>query len=131
MAGYLVDTDWIIQYLNRDAAIRERLDACRDEGLFVRAVSVAELIDGAYGATGPQQGLDRVRDFLQGAQVLSVEQATAEIFGRERQRLQKAGYTIGDLDLFIAATSLQHDLTLLTNNRRHFEMVEGLRIESI
>jgi predicted nucleic acid-binding protein len=24
----------------------------------------------------------------------------------------------------------QHDLTLLTNNRRHFENIEGLRIES-
>jgi hypothetical protein len=28
------------------------------------------------------------------------------------------------------ATALQHDLTLLTNNRRHFKLVEGLRLES-
>jgi predicted nucleic acid-binding protein len=26
---------------------------------------------------------------------------------------------------------LRHDLTLLTNNRRHFENIEGLRIESL
>jgi predicted nucleic acid-binding protein len=26
---------------------------------------------------------------------------------------------------------LQHDLTLLTSNRRHFENIEGLRIESL
>jgi predicted nucleic acid-binding protein len=28
-------------------------------------------------------------------------------------------------------TARQHDLTLLTNNRRHFENIEGLRIESL
>jgi hypothetical protein len=53
------------------------------------------------------------------------------IFGRERGRLRAAGLTIGDFDLLIAATALQYDLTLLTNNRRHFERVEGLRIESV
>ena len=37
----------------------------------------------------------------------------------------------GDFDLFIAATGLHYGLTLLTNNRRHFERVEGLQIESI
>lgn len=30
----------------------------------------------------------------------------------------------------IGATALHHDLTLLTNNRRDFERVEGLTIES-
>ncbi len=38
---------------------------------------------------------------------------------------------IGDADLFIAATALQQGVTLLTNNRRHFERVTGLRMESI
>jgi predicted nucleic acid-binding protein len=31
----------------------------------------------------------------------------------------------------IAATALQYNLTLLSNNRRHFERIEGLRIESV
>jgi predicted nucleic acid-binding protein len=31
----------------------------------------------------------------------------------------------------IGATALQHDLTLLTNNRRHFESIAGLQIESL
>jgi tRNA(fMet)-specific endonuclease VapC len=35
------------------------------------------------------------------------------------------------MDLMIAATALQYDLTLLTNNRRHFDRVDGLQIESI
>ena len=38
---------------------------------------------------------------------------------------------IPDLDLLIAATALQHDLTLLTNKRRHFDRISGLRTESM
>ena len=46
---------------------------------------------------------------------------------RERGRLRR---TVADFDLLIGATALRHDLTLLTNNRRHFELNTGLRIES-
>jgi predicted nucleic acid-binding protein len=33
--------------------------------------------------------------------------------------------------LLIASTCLYYDLALLTNNRRHYEVVEGLNILSI
>jgi predicted nucleic acid-binding protein len=44
--------------------------------------------------------------------------------------LRVQGKRIGDFDLMIGVTARQHDLTLLTNNRRHFENIEDLRIES-
>ena len=36
-----------------------------------------------------------------------------------------------DFDLVIGVTACQHDLTLLANNRRHFENIQGLQIESL
>jgi tRNA(fMet)-specific endonuclease VapC len=59
------------------------------------------------------------------------DEETCKIFGRERGRLRTIGQRIGDMDLMIAATALQYDLTLLSNNRRHFDRIDGLRIESI
>jgi predicted nucleic acid-binding protein len=53
------------------------------------------------------------------------------IFGRERGRHRQQGRTIGDFDLLIAATCLRHQLEICTNNRRHFEAVEGLSIVGI
>ena len=41
------------------------------------------------------------------------------------------GRPIGDMDLLIAATALRHELTLLTNNRRHFNRIPSLALESI
>ncbi len=60
-----------------------------------------------------------------------LDERTCQIFGKERGRLRATGLMIGDCDLLIGATALRHDLTLLTNNRRHFERTEGLRIESL
>ncbi len=42
-----------------------------------------------------------------------------------------AGMMIGDFDLLMGATALQYDLTLLSNNRQHFERIEGLRLVSM
>jgi tRNA(fMet)-specific endonuclease VapC len=44
--------------------------------------------------------------------------------------MRKRGKTIGDFDLLIAATALHHNLTLLTNNRKHFMGIAGLEMES-
>jgi predicted nucleic acid-binding protein len=53
------------------------------------------------------------------------------LFAKERGRLRAAGSLIGDFDLLIGVTAIQNDLTLLTNNRRHFERINGLNIESL
>jgi tRNA(fMet)-specific endonuclease VapC len=63
--------------------------------------------------------------------ILNIDEETCKIFGKERGRLRAAGLMIGDCDLLIGATALRHNLTLLTNNRRHFERIEGLRLEAV
>ena len=55
---------------------------------------------------------------------------SARIFACERGRLKEAGTPIGDLDLVIGSTALRHGVTLLTNNRRHFERLSELNILS-
>ena len=63
--------------------------------------------------------------------VLGLKEEICQIFGRERGKLRKHGNIIGDFDLLIASTCLYYNLTLLTNNVRHFERVEGLLITSL
>ena len=53
------------------------------------------------------------------------------MFGRERGRLRAEGKTVGDFDRLIAAGALRYGLTLLSNNRRHFESIEKLQIVSV
>ena len=95
-------------------------------------VSLAELYEGVYYSRDHLQSEEVLKNFLNPElQILGIDEETCQIFGRARGRLRQQGQNIGDMDLFIAATSLQHNLTLLSNNRRHFELVEGLEIISI
>lgn len=125
---HLLDTDWIIQYLNGTPGVVSRVDALRADGLALSVVALAELYEGVYYSRDPHRSEQELRAFLSGLAVLGLDVETCQRFGRERGRLRAAGKTVGDFDLLIGATALRHDLTLCTNNRRHFEVIDGLRL---
>jgi predicted nucleic acid-binding protein len=63
--------------------------------------------------------------------VLSIDQDICKIFGKEKNKLRKQGNIIGDFDLIIAFICLRHNITLLTNNKNHFERIDSLKIVSL
>ena len=128
---YLIDTDWVIHYLNGHERIIQRLDELEEAGLGLSVVSLAELYEGIYYSTDPEGNEGDLDAFLQGVVVVGIDEGTCRTFGKERGRLRAAGKHIGDFDLMIGATALQHHLTLLSNNRRHFELIEGLQLASL
>jgi len=42
--------------------------------------------------------------------------------------LHKQGLLCGDADILIAATALEHNLTIVTRNEKHFARIPGLKI---
>jgi len=128
---YLIDTDWAIHYLNGQRGIVDRLSYLREEGLAISVISLAELYEGVYYSTDPLSDERALDDFLSGVTILGVEEEVCKVFGRERGKLRQRKNLIGDFDLLIASTGLYYDLTLLSNNRRHYEMVEELKILSL
>ncbi len=128
---HLIDTDWVAHYFKGRPNIVARLHDLRGQGLGISVVTLAELYDGVYGARDPE-AKERVLDkFLEWVTVVGLDAETAKMFGKERHRLRRAGNSIPDIDLLIGVTAAQHDLILLTNNRRHFERIEGIHIESL
>ena len=127
---YLVDTDWIIHYLNGHHAIVSRLKTLSDQGCAVSVVSLAELYEGVYYSSNPTGNAQALSDFLLGVTMLGIDTATCKIFGQHRGRLRATGKILGDFDLLIGSTALRHELTVLTNNRRHFSLIDGLVLES-
>jgi tRNA(fMet)-specific endonuclease VapC len=128
---YLVDTDWVIRHLNRKEQFTEKLKEFRPMGVGISIVSVAELYEGVYYSRDPVNSLSGLKRFLSWISVLGLDEEACKIFGQERGRLRQQGMMIADLDLLIASTCVRHDLTLLSNNRSHFERVNGLTIFSL
>ena len=131
MMQYLVDTDWAIDHLHGVSRVVRRLDALASDGLGLSIVSLAELYDGVFGSATSQRDEQMLRSFLDTVEVVPMDESICRIFAEERGRLRAAGNLIGDFDLLIGATAVRHDLTLLTNNRRHFERIPNLRIISV
>ena len=126
---YLVDTDWAIDYMNGISQVVERFDELLPDGIGLSIISLAELYDGVFGAEDRQRAEQGLQDFLDAVdKIVPLADPVCRIFAMERIRLRTAGNRLDDLDLLIGSTAIHHGLTLLTNNRRHFERMEGLNI---
>ena len=128
---YLVDSDWAIDHLHGVRRVVSRLNELAGDGLGLSVISLAELYQGVFYSRNPQSDERALQNFLKAVPVVYVDDEICRIFARERGRLKAAGNIIGDFDLMIGSTALRHNLTLLTNNRRHFERIRGLNIISM
>lgn len=129
--SFLIDTDWVIDHFNGRTSVTQRLEQLREEGLALSMISVAELWEGVFFSRDPKRSQAMLEQFLSGVVILALDEESCKQFGHLRGSLRQRGKRFGDFDLLIAASALCHNLTLLTNNRRHFENIEGLRMESL
>jgi tRNA(fMet)-specific endonuclease VapC len=125
---YLVDTDWIIDGLAKKQTSLSTLNQLSSTGLAVSVISLAELLEGAYLFPDPAHELKRYHQFVSGYTIIRVTEAIASRFAHLRALLRQQGNLIPDVDLFIAATALTHDLTLLTRNTKYFKRIADLRL---
>jgi tRNA(fMet)-specific endonuclease VapC len=112
----------------RDLSLARKL-----EGLVgkcaISDLSILELYAGAHRYDHPNKRISLIEDFVSRLTVLPFDTVAARIAGPIRYNLLSAGQMIGAYDLLIAATALSKNLTLVTNNIREFERVEGLKVE--
>ena len=122
--SFLVD----IERQNDEALKKLRELADRGEVIFITSVSVAECYRGAYGSRDGAKALKDTKELLELFAVLSLDYESAKTWG-ELSESMKSG-SIGDRDLFIASIALVNEQSLLTRNKKHFERVPGLVVES-
>jgi tRNA(fMet)-specific endonuclease VapC len=124
----LVDADWLIDAAIGRPRAQRTLYRLSDEGLAVSIIAVAEVYEGAFGTPDPHATLAGLREFLSDFAILPLTDPIAEHFARLRAALRQHGHLIPDMDLFIAATALEHDLALITRNLRHFARIPALKL---
>jgi tRNA(fMet)-specific endonuclease VapC len=96
--------------------------------LCMSSITLAELFHGAEKSAKPDHNLRLIEDFVSRLFILDYGSKAASHYGDIRSDLERKGTTIGVNDLHIAGHARSEGLTLVTNNLREFERVEGLRL---
>ena len=120
---YLVDTDVLIDVSRNNEAAIDFLDQL-DDSWSMSIITALELIVGA-------RNKKEVTQIDQLVAVYSAIPLTTEIgnssYGLLRQFAKSHGLRV--FDSLIAATAIEENLTLLSKNKKHFQMISNLNLE--
>ena len=125
---YLLDTDTIIFNLKGSLAVRKNLLLHINDPIKVSVITLMELYYGAYKSQKVTGNLAKIKTIEQSLEIIPVRIESVEIFGMLKSKLEKSGSRLDDFDLIIAACAMAHNLTLVTNNEKHFQRIEGLKL---
>ncbi len=125
---YLLDTDIIIYSLKSHDRVVENFRKFADAPKSISVITYGELVYGARKSQHVEKNLAKILRIGELFPILPVSQIIMDTFGSLKASLEKAGQTIDDMDLLIAATAITHNLILVTNNSRHFSKIAGLEI---
>ena len=125
----MLDTD-IVSYVLRGFGRAADAVASRDPAeLCISAIALAELRYGAERRASAKLTRD-LGDITRIIAVVPFDASCATQYGRVTSELAFRGTPIGQMDSMIAAHALTLDLTLVTNNLKHFSRVANLRLEN-
>jgi len=130
---YLFDTD-ILSFIAkkyRPESLMARLARTPRASQYTSAVNVAEIYYGLLRVDSRESLLRLFEDqVFPRLTVLPFDQESATIYGRLKAGLERKGRPRFEPDLQIAAIALQHHLTVITGNVRHFAGIPGLKVEN-
>jgi len=126
----ILDADVIIQGEKGTFDLKTWLESRPDELFEVAAVTVAELWHGmerADAAHRPRR-LHYLQTVLAPLPIVPYTEQTAYTHAQIWAELEAGGKTIGAYDLIVAATAKERGSEVATFNKRHFELVPGLKV---
>ena len=128
---FLIDTNVISEFVRPKPSLQVKhwFESADPESLFASVVTFGEirlgiedLPEGKRRAALEQWLEEGVPEWFQ-ANLLPVTKAIADRWGQMTIQAKRKGVTISTADGLIAATALEHDLTLVTRNAKDFAVV--------
>lgn len=128
---YMLDTNICVYLIKKKPeSVLVNLQANINDDLSISSITLAELMYGVEASLNPEKNSLALNLFLSIVDILSFDDEAAAEYGRICAVLRKKGTPIGTMDMLIAAHAKSKGLTVVTNNVREFERVEGLNLEN-
>ena len=122
----ILDTDHCVEVLRGRLNLDEHVDS--DMLLCITAITVGELVFGAYKSDRPEHHLAQVKALIEGLTLLPYDHDAGYRYGHLKDTLRRSGQLLAEPDLQIASIALSRFAVLATHNQRHFRRVEDLNL---
>lgn len=128
--AYLIDTDIIIFALRGDKTVLAKFEENKNIPISISMITYAELVFGAKRSQNERTNMLKVNRIREIYPVEELNIGIMELFADIKANMYSKAMRIEDMDLFIAATAIYNDLTLVTNNTKHFKNIPLLELEN-
>jgi len=132
MSGFLLDTNVLSEFNRRgepDRLVKRWLEAADTNSLYASVLTFGEirlrveLLPPSKRRTQLEQWLERdMHEWFEG-RILPVDEQIANRWGSLCAEAQLKGRPLSVIDALLAATALQHDLTLVSRNVSDFSII--------
>ena len=127
---YMLDTNICIFIMKKSSEILKRkFSGISEDAVCISSLTFAELMHGIEKSERKAKNMRVLLAFLKNIPIISFDSSAAAMYGNVMARLELKGNKIGPIDTLIAGHALSENLTLVPNNTREFERVEGLKVE--
>ena len=129
---YLVDSDWLIDYLEGTPLARRLLRDLAESGIAISIITYMEAYQGVLRSTDPDDAARRFDALVRAIRLVPISTAVARRCAAIREELRSKGRRTRPraLDLLIAASAIEHGLTLVTRNSKDYEDIPGLDLST-
>jgi tRNA(fMet)-specific endonuclease VapC len=130
MLQFMLDTDTSIYVMrNHPEQLGQKFNRLAEQ-VCISAITLGELHFGAEKSIRRIENLEAIEHFAARLDVLPFGAKAAAHYGQIRFELKQGGSPVGTLDMLIGAHARSEGLIVITRNRREFDRIPGLRVES-
>ncbi|MDA9764070.1 MAG: type II toxin-antitoxin system VapC family toxin [Opitutales bacterium] len=128
---YLLDTDICIYIIKKKPeSVFDKFRRCSIGDIGISSITYSELCFGVYKSQNVDKNLGALEGFVAPLEIAPYDETVCHYYGQVRCSLEKIGKPIGPLDMLIASHALSLGVTLVSNNIKEFDRIEGLNVEN-
>ena len=131
MRECLVDTDILSYYFKGEEAVIQNFRKYSEKFSFINLslITYYEILSGLRFKNS-NKILNNFIQFSRENNIIPLTIKSVNFSSIIYSELRKSGQAIADADILIAGIALENNLTLVTNNVRHFSKIKGLIIDN-
>ncbi len=130
MAPALIDTNIISMFMRGHPTVKDRVTAYIREydRLNLSIITIYEALSGLKHRDAKRQTAT-FKALVELSEVWPLTEESVELSAEMYAALRKKGQAVDDIDLLIAGIANANEFVLVTNNRKHFDPIEGITVE--